>query len=311
MASSRIATVFGASGFIGRYVVKNLADRGFIVRAATRTPERCMALRPLGRVGQIVPLYAPLGNEADMTRAIEGADSVINLVGIIAERRPGDFDRIHHHGAGALARIAAEAGVRAFVHVSALGADPAARSRYASTKGLGEAVVRSTFPGAVILRPSVVFGPEDRFLNLLGRMAALFPILPVFEGATRFQPVYAGDVAAAVLAGLDRADTQGRIFELGGPDIRSFRDLIDEVLVETRRHRTLVTVPRWLAMLEASVLEHLPGRMLTRDQLLLLRRDNVVAEGSMGLEALGITPTPMRLVVPDYLRRYRPAGHKE
>ncbi|MCF3945724.1 complex I NDUFA9 subunit family protein [Acidiphilium sp. AL] len=324
-----IATVFGASGFIGRYVVKHLADRGYIVRAATRDPESCAFLRPLGRVGQIVPLYAPFGNEAAMKRTIDGADCVVNLVGILAEHRRGDFDRVHRQGAETVARLAAsggvakgssdaqhrwngnEGGVRSLVHISAIGADPASPSLYASSKGMGEAAVRAAFPQAVILRPSIVFGPEDQFFNRFARMATVSPILPVIEGQTRFQPVYVGDVADAVMAAIGRPDAAGRIFELGGPDIHSFRDLLEDILRETRQHRTLVTIPRWLAGVQAALLERLPGKMLTRDQLLQLRRDNVVAEGASGLQSLGITPTPIRLIVPDYLRRYRPAGLRE
>lgn len=308
MASRKIAAVFGASGFIGRYVVRQLADRGYTVRAAMRDTEAGAFLRPLGDVGQIVPLHAPLDSEGAVRRVVEEADCVVNLVGILAERRHGDFELVHHQGAATIARQTAAAGVRALVHVSAIGADPASPSLYAQTKAKGEEAVRAVFPAATILRPSIVFGPEDNFFNRFGAMAMRSPVLPVIAGGARFQPVYVGDVAAAVMAAIERPDAAGHTYELGGPDIESFRDLLAYINRETGHHRALVNVPPWLASLQASVLEHLPGKLLTRDQLLLLRRDNVVAKDALTLAALGITPTPIRLVVPDYLRRYREGG---
>ncbi len=308
MASRKVATVFGASGFIGRHVVKRLAAAGWVVRAAMRDTEAGAFLRPLGDVGQIVPLYAPLDNEAALRRAIAGATCVINLVGILAERRRGDFDRVQHQGAARIATLAAEAGVRALVHVSAIGADPKAASQYARSKGLGEAAVRAAFPAATILRPSIVFGPEDGFFNRFGAMAAQLPFLPVIEGETKFQPVYVGDVADAVMAAIDRPELAGATYELGGPEVRSFRDLLAYINAETGHHRALVGVPRWAAWLQASVLQRLPGRLLTTDQLLLLRRDNVVARNARTLADLGIVATPIDLVVPSYMRRYRHGG---
>lgn len=308
MAPRMIATVFGASGFIGRYVVKRLADQGYMVRAAMRHIEAGMVLRPLGSAGQIVPLYAPLGHEAAVACAVEDADCVINLVGILTERRRGDFDRLHHRGAEQVARQARAAGVRALVHMSAIGADPTSDSLYARSKAEGETAVRQEFPGATLLRPSVVFGPEDQFFNRFGAMAAVSPVLPVIEGRTRFQPVYVGDVAAAVMATLDQPGAAGQTYELGGPGIETFRGVLEYILQETGRHRLLVTMPRWLAEIQAAVLGRLPGRLLTTDQLRLLRHDNVVADGALTLGTLGITPTPIRLVVPGYLRRYREGG---
>jgi NADH dehydrogenase len=310
MSTRRIATVFGASGFIGRYVVKRLADAGYVVRAAMRDTEAGAFLKPLGSVGQIVPLYAPLDQEAAVHRAVEEAEVVINLVGILAERRRGDFDRVQHVGAANVARQAASCGVRALVQISAIGADATSQSGYARSKGMGEVAVRGAYPAAVILRPSIVFGAEDQFFNRFGAMAVMSPVLPVIEGATRFQPVFVGDVAAAVMAAIETPAAAGRIYELGGPEVRSFRALMEYINQETGRHRALVAVPRWAAGIQASVLEHLPGKLLTRDQLMLLRRDNVVGEGMPGLEALGVTPTPIGLVVPGVLRRYR-AGAKK
>lgn len=310
MSTHKIATVFGAAGFIGRHVVKRLADRGYVVRAAGRDTERAGALRPLGAVGQIVPLYAPLTSPAAVRRAVMGAECVVNLVGILAEKKAGDFDRIHHGGAGLIAAQAKQEGVARLVQVSAIGADPASQSLYAASKGRGEAAVRAGFADAVILRPSIVFGPEDQFFNRFGAMAASAPVMPVIAGTTRFQPVYVHDVADAVMAAIERADA-GPLYELGGPDIRSFRELLVYILRETHRVRPLLAIPRWAAGVQAALLERLPGKLLTRDQLLLLQSDNVVAAGMPGLRDLDITPTPIDLVVPHYLARYRPPGQQK
>jgi len=307
-AGGDIATVFGGTGFIGRHVVKRLVDAGHIVRVAVRDTEATMVLKPLGVPGQVVPLYAPLSDAASVGRSVEGARHVVNLVGILAEGRPGDFDRVHHQGAATIARAAASAGVARLVHVSALGADDASPSLYARSKAAGEVAVRAAFPGAVILRPSIVFGAEDRFFNRFAQLARLLPVMPVFEGATKFQPVHVGDVADAIIAGLTRDDVQGRTFELGGPKVWTMRQLLAWILDETGRRRPLVDVPRPVAQLQARVMECLPGKPLTRDQLALLRRDNVVAPGAAGLAELGIAPLAVEQVVPEYLARYRPSG---
>lgn len=308
MATRMIATVFGGSGFIGRYVVQRLARRGFIVRVAVRDPVGAGFLKPMGAVGQIVPLFGPITDEGHVHRALEGATWAVNLVGILAEHRRGDFDRVHGEGAGRVARIAASAGVTRLVHLSAIGADPASPSAYGRSKAAGEIAVRQAFPGATILRPSLVFGPEDAFFNRFAGMARLLPMMPVISGATRFQPVYVGDVADATLAALDRADATGTIFELGGPDVRSFRELMEAVLTWTGRRRKLVNVPMGLARLQARFGELIPGKPFTRDQLLMLARDAIVSAGMPGLAELGVVPTPMDLVVPDYLARFRPGG---
>ena len=299
-----IATVFGGTGFIGRHVVKRLVDAGHAVRVAVRDTEAVTKLRPLGVVGQVVPIFAPLGDAAAVARAVEGATCVVNLVGILAEGRAGDFDRVHHLGAAAVAQASGAAGVARLVHVSALGADAASPSLYASSKAAGEAAVRAAFPDAVILRPSVVFGAEDQFFNRFARLAQMLPAMPVFEGGTKFQPVHVGDVADAVIAGLTRADVAGRTFELGGPKVWTMRQLLAWILAQTGRRRMLVDVPAPVAQLQARLLECLPGKLLTRDQLILLRRDNVVAPGADGLEALGIAPLAVEQVVPEYLARY-------
>lgn len=304
----RIATVFGGSGFIGRYVVKRLAAAGYTVRIPVRRPDRVLFLKPAGDVGQIVPLYGAITDDASVAAAVAGADVVVNLVGILAESRAGDFDRIQAEGAGRVARLAKAAGATHLVHLSAIGADPASPSGYGRSKAAGEAAVRAAFPSAVILRPSVVFGPEDEFFNRFAGMAAWFPVMPVIAGDTRLQPVYVGDVADAVMAALTRADAAGQTYELGGPRDFSFADLLGWILKETRRKRCLLPLPAAIARLQAMVLERLPGKLLTRDQLLMLQRNNVVSPGARGLADLGIAATPIDMVVPDYLRRYRPGG---
>ncbi len=308
MATRSVATVFGGSGFIGRHVVKRLAEAGHIVRVAARDTERARQLTPMGAVGQIVPLYASVTDRALIERAVEGAEWVVNLVGILAERRPGDFQRIHAEGPGLIGAASAAAGVARLVHLSAIGADPDSRSLYARSKGQGEQALRSAFPAATILRPSVVFGPEDNFFNRFGALAAMSPVMPVIAGATRMQPVFVGDVADAVMAALRRPDAAGRTYELGGPVVLAFRDILAWILGQTGRRRPLVRVPMGLARLQAAVLERLPGRLLTRDQLLLLQRDNVVAPDALTLRDLGVTPTPVDLVVPQYLQRFRRGG---
>ena len=310
MATRSVATVFGGSGFIGRYVVKRLAAQGHIVRVAGRNTEAAKPLMTMGRVGQVVPLYVSLGNQAAVERAVEGADMVVNLVGILAEQRAGDFQRIQADGPAQIARAAAAAGVVRMVQVSAIGADASSPSMYARTKAAGEAGVRASLPGATILRPSLVFGAEDQFFNRFGAMAMTLPVMPVIQGDSKFQPVYVGDVADAVVAGLMRPDTMGQIYELGGPRVWTFRELLAWILHETRRNRPLIDIPMGLARIQARLGELLPSKPLTRDQLLMLGRDNVVSAGMRGLSDLGITPTPVELIVPGYLDRYRAGGGK-
>ena len=310
MARRDVATVFGGSGFLGRYVVKRLAAAGYVTRIAVRDPEGAMFLRPMGRVGQIVPLHCNLGNEATVQRAVEGAELVVNLVGILAERRPGDFTRLQADGAGRIARLAAAAGVARLAHVSAIGADPASPSRYGASKAAGEAAVRAAFPAAAIMRPSLVFGAEDQFFNRFAAMAQVLPFMPVIAGDTRMQPVHVGDVADAVMAGLVQEASAGNTYELGGPRVWTFREILAWILAETRRRRPLVEIPMGLARFQASIAERLPTKPFTRDQLLMLSKDNVVSPGALGLAALGIEATPVEAVVPTYLARYRPGGGK-
>ncbi len=308
MAIAR-ATVFGGSGFIGRYVVEQLADRGAVVTVAVRNPEAAKFLKPLGDVGQVTPVRANLLDEAAVQRVVAGADSVINLVGILYESGRHKFGSIHVEGAARIARATAAAGGKRLVHISAIGADRDARSEYARSKAAGEAAVREHFPAATILRPSIVFGREDGFFNLFAGLARLLPVLPLYGGGkTRFQPVYVGDVAAAVMAVLDDPAAAGQAYELGGPRVYSFAELMRLVVTTIERRRMLVPVPFAIGGLQAMFLELLPRPPLTRDQLKQLKSDNVVGADVPGLAALGIEPTAVEALLPTYLARYRPRG---
>ncbi len=308
MGMDKLATVFGGSGFIGRQIVQRLAAAGYIVRVAVRDPEAAGFLLPMGNVGQIQPFRAAITDPASVRAAVAGATVVVNLVGILAERRPGDFLRIQAEAAGSVAREAAAAGVRHLVQLSAIGADLASPSAYARSKAAGEQAVLAAFANAVILRPSIVFGPDDAFFNRFAGMAATLPFLPVIHGATKFQPVFVGDVADAVMAAIERPDVRGRLFELGGPEILTMRALMAWIARTIHRSPCLLSIPDRVASLQARILERLPGKLLTSDQLLLLARDNVADPSLPGLAALGVTATPIALVVPLYLARFRRAG---
>lgn len=304
MQTRRIACVIGGSGFVGRYVVKRLAAQGYVVRVAVRDPEAASFLKPMGAVGQIVPLAAPITDEQALRRALEGAEAVVNLVGILSEPAPGAFHAVQAEGAGRAARLAAAAGASSFVQVSAIGADAHSPSLYAQSKAAGEALVRQHFPAATILRPSIIFGVEDAFFNRFAAMAVLAPALPVIHGQTRFQPVYVGDVADAVMAALHDPAARGQTYELGGPEVLSFRTIMQRIMEYTGRKRLLVDLPLGVA----GLLARIPFSGLTADQLRLLAIDNAVAPGSAGLAALGIAATPVAAVVPGYLARFRRGG---
>jgi uncharacterized protein YbjT (DUF2867 family) len=306
LSDHKIAAVFGGSGFLGRYVVQRLAALGYTARIGVRDPESAKILQPMGDVGQIVPLYAPVTDEAAVARAVEGAELVINLAGILAERRKDDFLRTHVDGAGRIAHLAHLAGSKQLIHISAIGTDAQSASLYAQTKAKGEAAVRAAFPHVVILRPSIMFGPEDNFFNRFAAMATVFPVLPIVHGAAKFQPVYVGDVADAVIATIN--GHAGQIFELGGPEVKSFAALLAVMLEIIGRPRKIWDMPVGLARFQANILEHLPGKLLTNDQIDMLGRDNVVASGAPGLESLGILPTWMDQILPLYLMRYREGG---
>jgi uncharacterized protein YbjT (DUF2867 family) len=301
--------VVGASGFIGRYVVKRLAAEGAVIGACCRHAREAGYLRPMGDVGQVAVFNADINDEAALAAVVAGADAVVNTVGILYERGKQSFEAVHHQGPARLARLAKAAGVRHFVHISALTADPAAPAAYSRSKAAGEAAVRAAFPEAVILRPSLVFGPEDNFFNRFAAMARYVPALPLIGGGTtKFQPVYVDDVAAAVAAALNRADAAGRSFDLAGPVIFDLKQLFEMILRFTGRKRLLIPLPFGLASFKAFFLELLPNPLLTRDQVRLLKQDAIAAPGAPGLAALGIAPTAPELILPAYLDRYRRAG---
>jgi len=300
-----IVTVIGGSGFIGRYVVEKLAATGCRIRVATRRPARALFLKPLGDVGQIEPVAVNIRDRASLEAAIIGASAVVNLVGILFESGAQRFAAVQAAGAGMVAEVARSAGATRLVHISAIGADPASPAAYARSKAEGETRVRAAFPAATILRPSIVFGPEDNFLNRFAGMAALSPVLPVVGGGTRFQPVYVGDVARAVVAALQQPAASGGLYELGGPHVYAFRDLLKRMLVWIDRRRCIIDLPFAIASLQAAFLQLLPTPPLTLDQVRMLRRDNIVDPGARGLADLDITPTPVEMVAPLYLARYR------
>lgn len=307
--AARLVTVFGGSGFLGRYLVSALAKRGYLVRVAVRRPDEALFLKPQGDVGQITPVAANLRNRRSVEAAVEGAWAVANLVGLLYERGRQRFEAVHAEGARAAAEAAKAAGAERFLQVSAIGADPQSPAAYARTKAAGEAAVLQAFPEATVIRPSILFGPEDDFFNRFAAMARVLPALPLIGGGrTRFQPAYVGDVAEAMARALDNPATCGRTYELGGPKAYSFRQLLEILLKEINRRRLLLPLPFPLARLEATFLELLPKPLLTRDQVRLLERDNVVMPGVLGFADLGIQPTALEIVVPTYLARYRPGG---
>ncbi len=308
MAYRRV-TVLGASGLIGRYVVKRLAEQGALIAAVGRHASDAGFLKPMGDVGQIATIDADVTDDAALAAVIAGADVVVNAVGILYERGAQRFDALHHLLPRRIAAEARAAEVKQVVHISAIGADPQSPASYGRSKAAGEAALRGVFPAVVVLRPSIVFGPEDAFFNRFAALARLSPVLPLIGGGTtRFQPVYVGDVADAVMAALARPDAEGGIYELGGPEVLSFRELMRLMLRIVRRRRLLMPIPFGLAAFEAAFLELLPVPPLTRDQVRMLRRDNVVSAGVPGLRELGIVPTALELVLPTYLDKYRRGG---
>jgi len=310
--SARLVAIFGGSGFLGRHIVRALARDGWRVRVGVRHPNTAHFLRPMGRVGQIQIVKANLLKSDDVAEMMREAHAVINLVGILYQRGSQRFQAVHSDGAAAVAQAAAEHGVGRLIHFSALGASAESVSLYARSKAEGEKRVRAAFPGATIMRPSVVFGPEDDFFNRFAALARISPVLPLIGGGhTRFQPVYAGDVAQATVAALGNSSTESRSFELGGPEIMSLTDVMRFVLRETRRRRLLINVPFGLAKFQAGFLGLLPKPPLTLDQVRLLQSDNVVTPGAAGLAELGVAPTTVEAIVPAYLWRFRKAGEFE
>jgi uncharacterized protein YbjT (DUF2867 family) len=308
-----LVTVFGGSGFLGRNVVRALAKRDFRLRVAVRRPELAGHLQPLGRVGQIHAVQANVRYPASVEAAMRDSHVAINLVGILAAGGAQSFDAVHAKGAETVAKVAAAAGAR-MVHVSAIGADANSLSAYARSKAAGEQAVLAAVPSATILRPSVVFGPEDQFTNRFAALARMSPALPLIGGgATRMQPIYVGDVAAAVAEVVDGKAKQGATYELGGPEVLTMREIMEAICAITDRNRMLVPLPFGLARLNAFFLQFAPGMLkLTPDQVELLKSDNVVSDAAkasgLTLEALGIAPDSMEAIAPQYLWRFRAAG---
>ena len=308
-----LVTVFGGSGFLGRHVVRALAKRGWRVRAAVRRPDLAGHLQPMGGVGQIMAVQANLRYPDSVMRAVEGADAVVNLVGILFEGGRQSFDQVQAEGPGVIAAAAKRAGISNVVHVSAIGADSESPAAYARTKAAGEAAVLREMPSAVILRPSIVFGPEDNFFNQFAALARLLPALPLIGGGeTKFQPVFVGDVAEAVALAVEGKAKPGAIYELGGPSVKSFRQILEYILAETGRNRALIPIPFPIAELQGRLLGMLPKPLLTYDQVLMLKSDNVVSAAAIAegrtLEGLGIAASSVEAIVPSYLYRFRAAG---
>ena len=298
----QLITVFGGGGFLGRYVVQRLLAQGARVRIAEREPRKALFLKPLGGLGQTQFVAADVRDAASVARAVQGSDAVINLVGSF-----DDMQAVQADGAGHVAAAAKAAGARALVHVSAIGADPASASAYGRSKGDGEAAVRAAFPAAAILRPSIIFGREDHFINRFAALIRFSPVIPVVAPRAKFQPVYVGDVADAVVAALGNA-AAGRIFELGGPQMLTMAALQQWVADATGRKRLFVELPDAVSGALATAFGWAPGAPITRDQWLMLQRDNVVADGAAGRAQLGVTPTSLASVADGWLVQYRRHG---
>ena len=309
--STRLVTIFGGSGFLGRHMVRALANDGWRIRVAVRRPNLALFLRPMGRVGQIQIVKANVQDEDAVRAALKGADAAINLVAVLYQSGSQRFDSLHVDAAERIARAAGELGVERLLHVSALGI-AGNSSHYAKTKAVGEERVREAFPNATIFRPSTVFGPEDDFFNKFAWLARLSPALPLIGGGkTRFQPVFVGDVARAAAKVLGDTMTAGKIYELGGAEIMTLKEVMELVLKETRRKRLLLPVPFGLARIKAAVLGLLPRPLLTLDQVRMLESDSVVSEGALTLRDLGIIPEAPGAIVPSYLWRFRKRGEFE
>mgnify|MGYP000851877357 CR=1 FL=1 len=312
---SKLVTIYGGAGFVGRYIARRLAKQGWRVRVACRRPNEAIFVRPYGVPGQVEPVFCNIRDDGSVRAAMLGADAVVNCVGTFSRIGRNNQEAVHVEGAGRIARIAADLGVGQLVHVSAIGARADGPSIYCRTKAAGEKAVREAFPAAVILRPSVIFGIEDGFFNKFGGMATLSPILPVAKADTRFQPVYVDDVAQAAVKAVNGQAEPG-VYELGGLEVASFRDLMKKMLGVIQRRRLVLNVPTFAMkalafgcdMVEAGTLGLVTNRVITRDQLNTLGHDNVVAPGAQGLADLGVEPTPMDLILPEYLWRFRPSG---
>jgi Predicted nucleoside-diphosphate-sugar epimerases len=312
---TKLVTIYGGAGFVGRYIARRMAKEGWRVRVAVRRPNESLHVKPYGAVGQVEPVFCNIRDDASVRAAMVGADAVVNCVGVLTERGKNSFEAVQAEGAGRIARIAAEEGVGQLVHLSALGADANAASSYSRTKAEGEARVLEVFPSAVILRPSVIFGPEDQFFNRFGKMAEKNPVLMLVGGNTKFQPVYVDDVAQAAVKGV-LGQAEPGVYELGGPDVDTLKGLMADMLRIIHRNRPIVNLPFWVGSLMAmgfSALQTLSlglfhNGILTRDQIANLKVDNVVSKDAKSLADLGIKPTALQAVLPDYMWVYRDGG---
>ena len=315
LPSTKLVTIFGGSGFLGRHMVRALANDGWRIRVAVRRPNNANFLTPMGRVGQIQLLKANVRDDDAVRGALKDADAAINLIGILNRSGRQRFNSIHVEGAARVARLSADLGVPRLLHVSSLGANAESRAKYAKTKAEGECAVRELYPTATIFRPSAVFGPEDDFFNKfawLARITPFFVPLPLIGGGgTKLQPVFVGDVAQAAARVLQERDTAAETFELGGPEIMTLREIMELVLKVTHRRRMLLPIPFALARIQGAVLGILPNPLITLDQVRLLERDNVVSEGARGFRELAITPEAVEAIIPSYLWRFRKQGQFE
>jgi len=311
MNNSRV-TIFGGSGLLGRYAVRAFAQAGWRIKVGVRHPNLAHYLSPMGQVGQILVTRADVRDADAVAAAVKGADAVVNLVGILHPTGGQSYNSIHVEAPRTIGRAAKAAGVSALAHVSTMNIDVDSQSAYARSKAEGEIALREEFPQATLIKPSLVFGPEDQFFNKFAGLARLLPFLPLIGGGhTKFQPVFAGDVADAIVKCAGDPATRGKAYELGGPAVYSFKDMLKLILRETGRARPLIPIPFWLASIQALFLQFLPGKLLTPDQVKFLKTDNVVTPGALTLANLGVIPDSLEAVVPAYLWRFRPKGQYE
>ncbi|MEO1537539.1 MAG: complex I NDUFA9 subunit family protein [Pseudomonadota bacterium] len=310
----KLVTIFGGSGFVGRYIAQRMARQGWRVRVAVRRPNEAHFVRPYGRVGQVEPILCNIRNEDSVRAALLGADAAVSCVGTFDAGGKNNFDAVQHEGAARIARLAASEGVSRLVHISAIGADIEGASRYAQSKGKGEAAILEAFSSAIIFRPSVIFGPEDQFFNRFAGMARTSPAIPLVGAGTKFQPVYVDDVALAVQQAV-LGEVPSGIYELGGPDVETFRELIEQMLKTIRRRRLILSLPFWVGSTMGRVtgaVSALTGGLapqpITVDQVKSLRQDNIVGDDAKTFDDLGIVPTSIEAVVPSYLWQFRPSG---
>lgn len=309
MKSQKTACVFGGTGFVGRQIVRGLAQAGYRVKVATRVPESAYFLKPCGTVGQVVPVTCDYKDNKSIVQALTGADVVVNCIGILFQRRRSDFQRLHTLLPETIAKACGKQGVKRFIQISSLGVD-SSRAKYAKTKLEGENRILKAFPDVTIMRPSVIFGPDDNFFNMFAKLAGALPVLPLIGGGkTQFQPVYVGDVADAVMAAIDDGRTKGKTYQLGGPDVVSFKEIYNILFTHIGYRRALVSLPYFIAKIEGAFFSLLlPNPPLTADQVESLKTHNIVSKDALTLKDLKITPTAMSLILPTYLERYRPGG---